>query len=170
MQLLIWESYQVLPSSDDLTANCLHMFLLFTSETKTIWMLMTLKFTVSNFDTSVMRSPISMSHVISMPWKGPGELEAGFSIQSQMTRKRIPTPVTKRNRIELRPTSVANRQPLRLPTVHLQLIKQTVANEVSKTHIRRVKPPDARHGKHFCTVSSSGQQEWCQLAVVGHVQ
>lgn len=121
-------------------------------------------------DTSVMRSPISMSHVISMPWKGPGELEAGFSIQSQMTRKRIPTPVTKRNRIELRPTSVANRQPLRLPTVHLQLIKQTVANEVSKTHIRKESsPPDARHGKHFCTVSSSGQQEWCQLAVVGHV-
>lgn len=61
--------------------------------------------------------------------------------------------------MELRPTRVANRQPLRLPTVHHQLTRQTVVNDDSELKIKEILAPDARRGNSFCTVSASGQQQ-----------
>jgi hypothetical protein len=44
---------------------------------------------------------------------------------------------------------MANRQPLRLPTVHHQLIRQAVVNDDSELTTEEILAPDARCGISF---------------------
>lgn len=84
-----------------------------------------------NWHVPPLCSHISTSRGINMPWKGPGEPEAGFLTQSQTTMKSILIPVPKISRMELCPAAaMAKRLPLNLPKAQLQLTRAETMSEM----------------------------------------